>query len=279
MIKNIKYYAGLLDSDGSITLAPYKTNDGFSLRFLVTFSQKTNNEWILEDLSKQINIPISRFERTDVRTGKLNRESKINITSSNAITFLQQIKQHLVIKNNLAEFAIKMHGRIVNEKELKVVRDVMKSLRDDLTPSIKNFPSRQWLAGYIDGDGYIGSSYNKDTGQLDFKFVLTTHKNDPQGILLIHRIFKGCFVTNNNTSRLMISLSKTKAEQFITYFNSHLKLKKPQFDFVLNVLREGKHLKRKGATLESNLEIHNTLQKLKKPQRLSEQTPAGEAIV
>ena len=275
----MKYYAGLLDSDGSIQLAPYKVSDGFKLRFLVTYSQKMENEWILEDLAKEFDIKLSRCVRKDARTGQVSAESKLNISSKKAIRLLEQIGKHLVIKQNLAEFALKVDGRLVNEQELKIFKNVFKELRDSRTPSLKNFPSRQWLAGYVDGDGYIGSSYRNRDGNLEFKCIITTHINDPQGIELVHKYFKGYLTQVDNVARIILPLDKTKAESFITYFNSHLKLKKAQFDFVLDVLRKGKHLKKNGATAESNKAIHETLKKLKKPQRLSEQTPAGEAIV
>lgn len=272
-MKNIKYYAGLLDSDGSIQLAPYKVNDGYVIRFLVCFSQKTNNDFILENLSEEYSVEISRTERLDSRTNKLNRESKLNLTCNKAIRFLEQVGKHLVIKRILSDFALKMDKRQVNEHELRQIRKVFKSLRDDKELSIKNFPSRQWLAGYIDGDGYIGSSYRQRDGNLEFKCIITSHINDPQGIYLINKIFNGYIIVNENTIRLNIPLNKTNAESFITYFNSHLKLKKNQFDFVLDVLRKGKHFKKNGATPESNMEIHKTLQQLKKPQRLSEHSP------
>lgn len=263
-MKNIKYYAGLLDSDGSIVLQPYKTKDGYVIRFLVCFSQKTDNDWILDDLSKEFNQPLSRSERLDIRINKLNRESKLNLFGNTAIRFLEQATKHLVIKKNIAEFALRFDKKLCNQNELKILRDTLKSLRDDKELSVKNFPSRQWLAGYVDGDGYIGSSYRPRDGNLEFRCIITSHINDPQGIYLINRIFKGYIIVNDNTIRLMIPLNKTNAENFITYFNSHLKLKKYQFDFVLDILRKGKHFKKNGATMESNLELHKTLQKTKK---------------
>lgn len=272
-MKNIKYYAGLLDSDGSIQLTPYKVKDGYIIRFLICFSQKTDNDYILEDLAKEYEIDICRTERYDVRINKTNRESKLNLSCNKAIRFLEQVNKHLVIKRILSDFALKMDKRQVNEHELKQLRKVFKSLRDNKELSVKNFPSRQWLAGYIDGDGYIGSSYRQKDGNLEFKCIITSHINDPQGIYLINKIFKGYIIVNDNTIRLNIPLNKTNAESFITYFNSHLRLKKNQFDFVLDVLRKGKHFKKNGATERSNMEIHKTLQELKKPQRLSEHSP------
>lgn len=272
MIKNIKYYAGLLDSDGSIQLMPYKVKDRFVLRFMVSYSQKTSSSWILEPLSRELDIDICHTSRVDVRTGKINDESKLNISSNKCIQFLDQIGKHLVVKKVLADFALKMDKREVSQLELKQIREVFKDLRSNLSPPTKNFPSRQWLAGYIDGDGSIGSSFRQRDGNLEFRCVITTHKNDPQGIELIHKYFGGYIVHQDNISRLGINLTKSKGEQFITYFNSHLKLKKNQFDFVLNVLRKGLHLKKNGANAESNYEIHSTLKEMKKPQRLNEQS-------
>lgn len=278
-MKNIKYYAGLLDSDGSIQLAPYKTKDGFIIRFLVCFSQKTENDWIFNELSKEYSIDISRLERLDKRTGKIYLESKLNLSSNKAIRFLEQIKKYLVIKDKLAEFALRFDKKMVNGNELKSIRSVFKSLRDDKEPSLKNFPTRQWLAGYIDGDGCIGSSYRKRDGNIEFKCTITSHINDPQGIYLINRIFKGYIITTDNTLRIILPLNKTSAEKFITYFNTHLRLKKQQFDYVLGILRKGSHLKKNGATKESNWIIYNTLKQLKRQQRLNEYSSLDEVIV
>lgn len=276
MIKNIKYYAGLLDSDGSITLMPYKVKDKFILRFMVSYSQKTDSAWILNDLAQELGVEILNSVRVDSRTSKVNEESKLNISSNKCIQFLNQISKHLVVKKVLADYALSMDGKEVTDVELKKIRCVFKELRADLKPSSKNFPTRQWLAGYIDGDGYVGGSFRPRDGNLEFRCVITTHKQDPQGIELIHKYFGGYIVHQDNVSRLGINLCRTKAEEFITYFNSHLKLKKNQFDYVLNILRKGLHLKKNGANAELNYKIHSTLKNMKKPQRLNEQTHIGK---
>ncbi len=281
MFKNVKYYAGLLDSDGSITLHVHKTSrNTFFCYPKITFSQITHRNFIFKSFCDYYSVEICETSRFDKRTGKTYESSSVSLTGTKARSFLNEVKQHLVIKKDLAEFLLSISGEEVSQEVLNEYRSNIKILRDSKTLSDKNFPSRKWMAGYIDGDGHIGSSFRKRDGNLSFSITITSNINDPQGIYLINRVFGGYIVTSENTLRLIVPLTNiTKAEEFITYFNSHLILKKPQFDFVLSVLRKGEHRIRKGATYESNLAIHKKLQELKKPQRLSDKPAEAEAIV
>lgn len=277
MIKNFKYYAGLIDADGSLNIMPRPLSNGNTrINIQVVIKLRYDQEEILQPIADHYNVKLYHYSVVDNRTGNTYHSVGLNLNGKKAMRLLEMIKKHLVIKQSIAEWLLSVYNEEATPDRLEAIKAERTSLRLDTTPSKKNHPTRQWVAGYIDGDGCINSGYAKDTGSLSLQIMVATSIHDPQGVLLLHKAFGGRFQKRDNTLRWYLNIGDpSKAEQFLTFCNSHLRIKRWQADYVLGIIRERKHLKKHGATPESNLLIHETLMKAKKPHRLSDKNPTG----
>ena len=274
MLKDFKYYAGLVDADGSLGVHVTKNKDGsFKLYTKFSIELRKDTSWVLDPIAKEFNVNIHYTQREGT-----NGSGIVSLVGNKAVNMCNQIGKHMVIKNYLAAYVSSINGLLVTQEELNSIRKMIRDLRDNTSESKKNFPSRKWLAGYVDGDGCLGSTYRKRDGHLELRFCQVSHKNDPQGILLIHKHFKGKIYYTHNKMNLVIGFSRLNFKgslNFLLYFKKHLKIKREQADLIVNCLRTGCHFKLEGATPETNLNIHTALQNMKKPQRLNEYCPRG----
>lgn len=276
MLKGFKYYAGLVDSDGYIGLSFNKSTNGkYSVYAIVQISLREDSAMkVLPYLGEFYKIPLYREEK-ELGNPQLN----ISFSGKKAIRFLNEIKNHLVIKNKLSVFVSEISGNSYFDYELPVIREKLKELRADRTASLKPFPSRQWVAGYVDGDGCLFSDLTSE-GYLHIKLCIASHKNDPQGIELISKYYGGV-ITVRKDGNYSYVLSVTKSCKLLADVLPHIKIKRTQFDLVKHIIDSGCHLKKNGASRESNRMLFTKLKELKvyQPQRLNETTPEGEATV
>lgn len=250
-MKNIKYYAGLFDADGSFDIDPTKRSDGsYYINIRATLYQKDTT--VLEPLAQHFGVEI--------------RDSKgcscVALRGDNALRFMEQVKRHLVIKKEVVEFLIPIKG--TKTKDIKSIRSAVQDARKRVAPE-KNYPSRQWMAGYIDGDGCIHSSFRKSDGNIEFKLAVVSHYTQEAGLLLMQKAFGGNITKQEDVRKWNISLSISKGKQLFGFFGKHLRMKKQQADLVLDCLRSRKHLRREGATYDDNIRLHHCLQSLKLP--------------
>lgn len=251
MIKNIKYYAGIFDADGSfdVQFTKRKENQYYS-QIRCTLYQVESRREVLDNLAKAFDVPV--------------RNSKcclcVTLNCSKAIQFIQQVKNHLVIKKPVAEKVLELDKILCTKAETKELRKLIKSSRE-ISSTEKNFPSRKWMAGYIDGDGSLNSYFNKKTGLVEFRLSIVSHKSQRAAIDLILKCFGGRVHSDGNCIRYALTLNYSTREK-LRYFGKHLLLKKDQFDFIINIISNQTNLKKNGATYESNLLLHRTLQKL-----------------
>lgn len=245
-------------------LDPYKTNEGYVVRCRFTLTQTTRRSYILEPIAKEFGANICHYERFNKRAGKAYQSSSVTLTGDKALRFMQQCKKHLVLKYDLVEYLLSLDGLVVQSEELKSIRKMLKELRDSVKPSHKTKVSRQWMAGYIDGDGCLSSSFRKRDGNLEFHLCVASNINDPQPLDLLHSHFKGCLIKSGKAMWWKVGLNKNNVEKVLGHCISHLVLKRAQADLIMNILSKGLNNKRSGgATWESNKEIHEALKRLK----------------
>ena len=250
-MKNIKYYAGFFDADGSFDIDPTRRGNGsYYINIRATLYQKDT-------------IVLAEFARY---WGVEVKPSKgcycVSLRGSKAEMFMNEVKRHLVIKRNIVEYLLAIKG--TNTNDIKSIRDAVKKARIQESPE-RLFPSRQWMAGYIDGDGCIYSNFRKTDGNLSFKLAVVSHKTQIAGLRLMEKAFGGYITKQEDVHKWNIDLSITKGKQLLEFFGMHLRNKKQQEDLVLDCLRSKKHFRRNGATYEMNRDIHSTLQQLKLP--------------
>lgn len=254
MLKDLKYWAGLFDADGSFDSYPAIREDGsYYINIKATLYQKDLRPLI--KLAKAYNVEYKPTKNC----------SYVSLHGSKAFSFIQEIKNHLVIKRAVAELLLSYRGKTLSNKdELLKFREEVKVARKTTSPE-KPFPSRKWMAGYIDGDGCLHSSFRKKDGNIEFKLAVVSHKTQSSGLELMHKVFGGYITTQGDVLKWNLSLSISKGKQVLEYFSDHLLMKKDQADLILKCLNSKCHLRKEGASWEGNLALHKQLQELKTP--------------
>lgn len=239
---DVKYFAGFVDADGSILLHVQKRgNDRYGLYPKVNIGQLTFRDENLKELSA--------FFSVNIRYKKEAGMSLIDLVGTKARNFIELIKNHLVIKKELAEYVLTVPNEVSNE-ELKAIKKVIKSLRKNNVPS-KNHPSRKWMAGYIDGDGCFYARV-KANGSLDAKLNIASSADAQAGLNLIKKAFGGNIFSKGNSSHLEIHLGVKKTKELFDFCGQHLRIKKPQAILVNEYIGMNKHSFSNGASYEKN---------------------------
>lgn len=247
---DVKYFAGFVDADGSILIQPYKLSNGmFRVYPKVNVGQLTFRAQNLEELASYYNCNLTIREDASM--------SLLDLNGSKAESFLMLIKNHLVIKDELAEYVLSVADKEVTQEELNAIRLVIKQLRKKNIPS-KNHPSRKWMAGYIDGDGCFYSKV-KNTGVLDCRLIIASSADALAGLELIKKAFGGHIRIVGNSSNYTLSLSQHKVTELYEYIGQHLRIKKSQMVLVREYVGNNRHSKSRGATYEENKKFCETL--------------------
>jgi len=244
-----KYFAGFVDSDGSISIHVQKRDDDrYGLYPKVNIGQSTFRDYNLRELATTYDVNLRYRKGADL--------TLIDLTGNKARRFIEIIKGHLVIKDELAEYVLTLPDE-VNKQELKAIRKVVKSLRKKQTPT-KNHPSRKWLAGYIDGDGCFYARVSKK-GILNTKLIIVSAVDAQAGLQLIKKAFGGCIFYTGNTAYYERYMSVSKVKELYDFCGQHLRIKKTQMQLVRDYVGENRHSRNHGGTTESNKKFCETL--------------------
>lgn len=246
-----KYFAGFVDADGSISLHVQKRdNDRYGLYPKMQLGQLSFRKYNLEEIAKTYGVLVRERTGTDF--------SLVELTGSKAITFLNLIKAHLVIKDEVCEYILSL-PKEVSKEELKAIKTVVKNLRKKNTPT-KNQPSRKWMAGYVDGDGCFDCVV-KSSGVLSARLTIASAADAQAGVKLIQKQFGGNFYfpQKGNACNYQVSLSTSKLNEIYDFCGKHLRIKRTQIELLYNYVGMNKHSKNSGATYESNKSFQQAL--------------------
>lgn len=264
---NEKYLAGFLDADGSIQIQWSKVDrantDPTMMRAYpsLQFSQRTDKDAVLHMIQRDYGGVLTVVER--------NKESYTNvkITGRPAHMILSRIAKHLVIKRHYAEFVLGIAMQIHNREEMTAR---LKAERKIKSLPLPNFPSRSWMAGYVDGDGCFACSFvGGGKASVQPTLQISCSDYDSEGIELIQKAFGGSISAKGaekNILTLTIALAPSKAKSIIGHFGKHLITKRSQAEFILGCAEMGNY--RDGEIIKA------ALKQLKAhPHRLSELGP------
>lgn len=246
---DFKYFAGFVDADGSLTIHCNKTQDGmFRIYPKVHVGQVQR---VVDNLKE-----LADFYEVGVGFREANSLHIVELTGNKARRFLEAIKGHLVIKDELAEYILRL-PECVGAVELKAIKQVIKSLRKKNQPT-KQMPSRKWLAGYVDGDGCFYARCDKK-GTLQPKLIIASSSDALAGLNLVKKAFGGCIMVKGNQAKYELFLSQTKVNEIHDHFCRHLRIKKTQAELLKDYVGSGKSSKYNGATYEMNLSFAELL--------------------
>lgn len=249
-----KYIAGFVDSDGCISLDWYKGKPSL----ILSFSQKTCQDEVLHLIQKRLGVGFIAYN-----TIKNISYSFYCIKTRKAEMVLNRIKKYLVIKRHYAESCLFLINQRKKFEDWKDRKKWLKEQRKILSVPMPNYPSRKWMAGYIDGDGCFSVSsgnrildkngktfYERITALIEFS--ITSSWYDIEGITIIQKAFGGKISNHGkNCLRMRLSLNPTKAIQVYNHCGKYLVVKKDQFDYILSCAKIGHY--RNGKDIKAKL--------------------------
>ena len=168
-----KYLAGLIDADGCFDLRVSKVGEVYYIRPRVRITQKAF-------------LPIPWRHRVT--------KAGYNEWSIEGISVINRVKKYLVLKSGQAQWLSQTDtsgGHTISE--LRQIKAELKATRYEST--VKNFPTRKWLAGYFDGDGCLTAGLRTDRVKPYVAAMITVHQDDLTAIELIQKNFGGQIVS------------------------------------------------------------------------------------
>ncbi len=244
---DFKYAAGFVDSDGSLQIHAKKLDNKFSIYPVVSLSQLPFRSQFLYECAEFYELTVHHNNRGG---------DEIRVSGDKGRRFMEAIKKHLVIKQELANYILSL-PRFVDQQQLDAIRIVINSLRRNNTPC-KDQPSRKWAAGYIDGDGCISASITRKGG-LECRLSISTWIHAQAGIKLMEKTFGGRIQESKNTANWRVNLSPSKVQELKEWLGSHLRIKKTQLELAYDFIGKNRHSKRNGATIEDYRNFCETL--------------------
>lgn len=238
-----KYVAGLMDADGYIGLKTWK--NGARATINSEFSQRADRAEVLYMIQEQFggSMKVKHVGDTDYCRLYLGRKE--------TTMMLSRIAQHLVNRRAYAYRLLELDGSTKCTDELN---SEIKEARNLRSLPVPNFPSRNWLAGYFDGDGSVFVEKLSGSGGAYIRINIACDNFDTEGIETISKNFGGKIVNGPGEKYKLWNLHSihpSKAEHFFGYFGKHSIIKKAQIDFVLGCAAMG-HF-RDGASIKAAL--------------------------
>lgn len=183
-----KYVAGFVDADGTLAFHFNKTVDGFfriGLQFGITqIDNRGRGFKLLQDLRDAYDVG----NITDVKD---KNQKYWKVAGKNDLEkFLPHIIKHMVIKGKhfqrMLEKRRELSGVDLTQDQVDELRRFAKESRADTgSTRYKKNASPAWLAGYIDGDGYLRCSGREHWLKIHVQ------KSDVCSVELIQRTYGG----------------------------------------------------------------------------------------
>lgn len=191
----IKYLAGLLDADGSLSFkfAKYKENCKLHLSLCLDASLAVDKHGFLKSLSEKAgNVYLAKRDLSETLQQKwmVGKASELNM-------LLPRIIKHMVIKGKhwnwmYQTYLSKLKQNITPEEEA-ALKEQVKVSRSNAGPiKDKKHPTWAWVAGYLDGDGHYSKRYDKNPKKTTLmRITLTCHEEDKVAVDLLQKAFGG----------------------------------------------------------------------------------------
>lgn len=266
----VKYLAGLVDSDGTISFdfrnkSRNITSANLALKVGIATSDVIDRHGFIAGLPERTGFgSVSRH-------GDKRQYAYWFIQSSRDLEMVvPRLKKHMCVKarhlERMFEKWKELRGKSLSIPECDALREFSRQSRYDAGPlKPKNHPSWAWVAGYLDGNGHYQFSLSNN-GRLTKRGIETRslrvdaccHKGDAEVLAFLQKAFGGQIRTHPLTDNAMVW---------------HRNLGKSQRSFALHFLgKVARFAQFKRHRIEQMISFHHQ-------QRLIDQTPKGEVIV
>lgn len=251
----VKYLAGLLDADGSLSLA-FKHDQNREGRYFVGLSLRLAsstavdlNGWV-ETLPAQTGMgTISHYGQNDqFKTWVVSKRSELEM-------LLPRLIKHMVIKARHWQWLLdkwrelRAEAKTVSAEEREALTKESKESRQTRIGPLKpkNHPTWAWLAGYLDGDGwYCYRQHKANTGYMQWSIYAgaVCHVNDVSVLEFLQRSFGGTIrnhggkETNKEWNRGLGYQNRSFALNFLPNLAKHSRLKRHKIDAIIHHHRQ-----------------------------------------
>lgn len=230
-----KYVAGFVDADGALSFYFNKTVDGnfrICLQFsIVQIDNRGRGFKLLQDLRDAYDV--GSIHNIEVKNQKCWR-----VSSKNGLEkFLPHIIKHMVIKGKhfqrMLDKRRELSGVNLTQEQVDELRKFAKESRADTGPTrYKKNASPSWLAGYIDGDGYLRCSGREHWLKIHVQ------KSDVCSVELIQSTYGGKIykTTKENIKEFKLNFGASfygTATKVLKAIIPHLRLKRHDAEMIL----------------------------------------------
>lgn len=260
-----KYVAGFLDSDGSIQVV-LRADCNYPMISLA-FSQSTDQDEVLHLIQRDYGgaLTYSAARAAGDPGGKASAATTLALGSKASRMLLSRIHKHLVVKRRYAEVCLDVIKEKVTKDDHERVRAYLKVQRQIPSTYMPNYPSRKWMAGYLDGDGCFSVQRLSKLGNASLILHVAAAKYDEIGIRLLQKAFGGRLhdMCSGRVTQWCLPFPPSKAKEVLNFCGQYLVVKRDQAEFVKGCAEMGHY--RDGSSIKA------ALKQLKAhPHRLSE---------
>ena len=153
---SLKYIAGLFDADGYVGISNWCNGKSFILKCSVSNTDLNILELIQKDYGGRINVNV-------IKNKNHSHQFSLNFNGDDTFTFLNLILPYTVIKHDQIELALTFPRNMdrsyltndVKSKRLSIYNK-LKKMKYGTTIPPNSMLSDEYMAGFFDGDGYVG---------------------------------------------------------------------------------------------------------------------------
>lgn len=260
-----KYLAGFVDADGHLSV---RARIGARPDLEFSAAQAAGFQEPLLFMQQEFGgIIRSKFD---------GRHVELCLRGGPARKAFERLKKYLVLKRDQAERFLDLVDRsfvLKTRDDVLAVRQRVKEIRAYGAIHQPNYPSRKWMAGYIDGDGSFNVKVCKKTGYAYPTLSVLAAPNYLVGITLLHRAFGGRIQAIGQNAVWSVDLSQpSKIEQVLGHCAQHMLRKQAQAYFLLGCASNG--------NLRDGEAIHRTIKALNAQQhRLNDPASYADTLV
>lgn len=234
----IKYLAGLLDADGSLSFS--KVDGKLYMEMQLSASDSVDKQGYVKTCAERCGY----FSRRVYTNGwspanqwRISKRSELNM-------LLPRIMKHMVIKGRHWAWMFDMYNKLKGQS-VEDIWEVIKESCDESRLNVgpirhKNHPTWAWTAGYLDGDGSYSLKKRTDTKGTSYQshIMVVAHRDDIVGLELLNKAFGGyiyedascnCFRWKRNLGKR----DRAFAKAFLSKLVNHSRLKKWKIEQIL----------------------------------------------
>lgn len=247
----IKYLAGLLDADGSLSFTfkgdPNRSGHNFiGLSLQLASSDAVDHHGFIDTLPEVVGMgTVNRYgAKSQFKTWRVSKRADVEM-------LLPRLIKHMVIKARHWQWLLDQwrdrRRTTCSDEERDVLKAESKKSRLNAGPlKPKNHPTWAWVAGYLDGDGTYSYRKNLCNGywQWTINVSAVAHRNDIVSLEFLQNAFGGRIVPQGQSPDVIIwkrSLgyqNRSFAEQFLPNLAKHSRMKRHKIDAILNHHRQ-----------------------------------------